>query len=1056
MKKYFYMILNLEEDEGLSVFLFLLQSVFIGIFYGAFDVGAHALFLGVYPAAMIPKAYVVSGVAGIVLTSLYARIQKRIPFSRLAFISLLFISISAAVLRMLFQYTESNWLIFIIFIMMGPLNIIALLSFWGAVGRIFSLRQGKRLFGLIDSGQIFGAILSTFAIPILVAVGFQQKNLLFVSSISIGVAFIIQIIISIKFNLNKKASDEETQEKKPKRISELFKNKYILYMSIFVVMSMLTAFFIQYSFLSVTKDNYPNHDDLTEFLGAFTGSLLLFTFLFKTFLYSKLMKTYGLKTSIIISPFLVGIFTLLASIIGSLWGYTTASASFMFFFLIISLGRLFSKVLKDAVEVPSFKILYQSLKVDIRHDVQAYVDGTINEIAALASGLLLAVLGLFEFFTLLHYSYALLIILFVWFLFSKKLYAEYKVTLQESLAEFKAVKETEDSINDYLNKNLDKPFVDSKMFITGLEFNSKLAPFKFEQNLKELVKHKNPNIKLYAKEKIVELKLIYENINFSELSDSKIENRKYNEILDQVRQIKNVPSNEDLILLSKDKSAEKRILATYLIEAFYNDSLFVYMKALIRDIQPSVKIAAIRSATKLQLRELCSYIIDYLDSDDIYTYAYDAIIDFDQEALYYLDLVFYKSGTSERVLIRILKLMAEIGGEKAIRMLLKKLDHPSDEVLHFVLQGLQKCDFNADESNIIKIHQIIEKTVGIIAWNIAADLTLSEHEYFTELREAFEEEISANFDLLYLLLSLAYDAQSVMHVKENLESGTAEGSSYALELLDLFISEEIKPKLFPVVEDISIPEKIRQLQNFYPVGKLSINELLIDIVNRDVNYLSVWTKACALNAINKLKEPVITDDIVAHMFNPNSLLRETSSIIIQKVDVENYFTIKKRLSEYYQDELEQTLENINNSKAHLLFEKTLFLKSIDFLKNVPSRYLFQLADFMYRYENKGIDVYGYDSNDLKAKIALIKGDDVLYGNEENYINLESHKMYILDDIDIENARFSLDYDACTVYLISEKDFLYNVFDFYEIEVSVLKWFNKEMEASSKEIKVSDV
>jgi len=398
MKKDFYSLFNIEEKEKSSVLIFLFQSVFLGIFYGAFDVGAHALFLNVYPASMIPKAYVISGIVGIILTTIYARLQSRYSFSRLAIFNLLFISILTVILRVLFQITESPWIVFLVFIMMGPLNIMALLGFWGTIGRMFTLRQGKRLFGVIDTGQIFGAILSTFAIPVLITFGFEQKNLLLLSSVSVFFAFVIQIIISFKYNLNQEIQKDVKKIKN--RLPELLKDKYVLHMAIFIVMSMLSAFFIQYSFLSVTKDNYPDPDNLTEFLGAFTGSLLLFTFLFKTFVYSKLMKTYGLKVSILISSFLLGIFSIVAVLIGTFLGYSSTASGFIFFFLIIALSRLFSKALKDAVEAPSFKILYQSLKAEIRYDVQAYVDGTINEIAALSAGLMLAFLGLFEFFKL--------------------------------------------------------------------------------------------------------------------------------------------------------------------------------------------------------------------------------------------------------------------------------------------------------------------------------------------------------------------------------------------------------------------------------------------------------------------------------------------------------------------------------------------------------------------------------------------------------------------------------------------------------------------------------
>ena len=155
--------------------------------------------------------------------------------------------------------------------------------------------------------------------------------------------------------------------------------------------------------------------------------------------------------------------------------------------------------------------------------------------------------------------------------------------------------------------------------------------------------------------------------------------------------------------------------------------------------------------------------------------------------------MFYKSGTSHRVLIRIIKLFGQIGGEKAKELLIKKLDHPNEEILNFILLSLQQCGFKADDNSINQIHQIIERHIGVMGWNIAAEQTLSEIKSHIKLKDAIKEEITANFNLLYLLLSLAYDAQSVMHVKENIESGTSESASYALELLDLFVYEEIKP-----------------------------------------------------------------------------------------------------------------------------------------------------------------------------------------------------------------------------------------------------------------------
>ncbi len=1040
MRKDFYTALNIEKAETTSVVLFLVQSVFLGIFYGAFDVGAHALFLSVYPAAMIPKAYVISGLAGIVLTSIYAKIQNKLPFSKLAWINLVFISVATALLRILFQFTESSWLIFLIFVMMGPLNIIALLGFWGAAGRMFSLRQGKRLFGLIDSGQIFGAILSTFAIPVLIAFGFQQKNLLFLSSVSVVGALIIQIIISFKYNLNKQIT---RLDEKPKGIKEIFKSRYVIYMSVFVVMSMLAAFFIQYSFLTVTKENYPDHNDLTEFLGAFTGSLLLFTFLFKTFVYSKLMKTYGLKFSIMVSSILLLLFTVVASLIGTFSGYTAAANSFIFFFLIIALSRLFSKALKDAVEVPSFKILYQSLKEEIRHDVQAYVDGTINEIAALSAGLLLAALGLFEFFTLIHFSYSLIIILFIWFIVARKLYSEYQRSLQNSLSSYKPAKEEKENLSEYIYDKIDQSNEQNTQIISGLEIDSNLHPIRFESSIPRLVNSTNKYIQTFALHKIIDHKIIEHYNLLNNYQGIFNVNEKDQHVLNTITQIDKSPGINKLISLSKSKSTDDKIMAAVLIGRFYTPELYVYLKALIRDLNLQVKITAIKIAAEIQEADFCPIIIDYIDTPEVFAYAYDALLQFGDKALSYLDQVFYKSGTSHRVSLRVVKMMGEIGGNKAIELLLTKLDHPNEEILYFVLLALEKCGFNANETNMHQIHQIIERQIGVLGWNIAAKTTLEDFDDLDYLKQAIQEELASNYNLLYLLLSLAYDSKSIQHVKENIESGTTEGIGYALELLDLFISEEIKPKLFPVVEDIPDSEKVRQLQNFYALEILDLNELLIDIINRDINFINIWTKACAIHAIMQLNDKSVPDDLIAHIFNPIEFLRESATVAVHTIQKDLYSNLRERIQENYIDEMDLTIESVEERNSTFIFDRTLFLKSLTCFQAAQGRYLYHLASKMKELKSADSDYSNLIITDLINKIVLIKDEAVtfLVGDDKEF-TLDPGNMYIMSElIDSSIRNVSIKNLNGTIFYIEKNELIYDMFDYYDIEKSLIKWFS---------------
>ena len=145
MKDKLFSLLGIEPGEESMVSILLSQSVFLGIFFGAFDISAHSLFLSVFDEKMMAKGYVVSGLAGIILTSAYTKLQTKMIFRRFAVINLAFITVLMLLLWLAQLLAPSHLVVFLVFIMLGPLNILAMLGFWGTTARLFTLRQGKRL-----------------------------------------------------------------------------------------------------------------------------------------------------------------------------------------------------------------------------------------------------------------------------------------------------------------------------------------------------------------------------------------------------------------------------------------------------------------------------------------------------------------------------------------------------------------------------------------------------------------------------------------------------------------------------------------------------------------------------------------------------------------------------------------------------------------------------------------------------------------------------------------------------------------------------------------------
>ena len=151
---------GVESGEESLVSVLLTQSVFLGIFFGAFDISAHSIFLSIFDEKMMARGYVISGLTGIILTMLFTLMQNRIRFRNSAILNLFFVTAFTLILWFLLLVVPSRLVIFLVFVMLGPLNILAMLGFRGTTRRLFTIQQEKRLSGLMNTGLIIGIIIS--------------------------------------------------------------------------------------------------------------------------------------------------------------------------------------------------------------------------------------------------------------------------------------------------------------------------------------------------------------------------------------------------------------------------------------------------------------------------------------------------------------------------------------------------------------------------------------------------------------------------------------------------------------------------------------------------------------------------------------------------------------------------------------------------------------------------------------------------------------------------------------------------------------------------------
>lgn len=923
MRDRIFALLGIESGEESMVTMLLIQSVFLGVFFGAFDISAHSLFLSIFDEKMMAKAYVVSGLAGIVLTSLYTWLQTKLKFRSFSIINLFAVTSLTLLLWTGLIVTESRWIVFLVFIMLGPLNILAALGFWGTAGRLFTLRQGKRLFGLIDSGVIVGIIISCYTIPVVLSLNFASHNIILISATAVLAATMMQMIIGSKFTFVSGKSEGITagKEKRNSVFSMMRKDRYITIMAVFVALSVVTAFFVQYSFMAVTRQQYPAEEDMARFLGIFTGSMMIFTLLVKLLAFSYLIRNYGLKVSLTASPILIAVMAAIAILTGLTMGYTPAAVSgFMIFFLILALSRLFSKSLKDSIESPSFKVIYQTIDEKVRFEVQSAMDGTVNEIAALSSGLLLAGLGMLSFIRLIHFSVVLFVIILAWIAVSFMLYNGYRRSIRKALEE--------------------NPSVNPKPVIPeGVKLKSRFsAELAFRKDYYKLVTGgqipDEPNISRYY-EKILEHTADNKDINlipflrrlsgYTSLDSGLRE--KTGEVLIHADEYEAYQGN------GKSDFAKKILLGERVPQT-------TELLRLLRDNNLESKRYAIYIIGKFRLTDMLSEVCECLTLAPLETDASAVLTSFGDESVEALQRTYMAESGNVFTGAAVMRILAKIPGRDSSSFIFSRLWSTSRYVRETAAECLMSMNYIASGEEKDKLHQLISDIAGLMTWNLAARVSLQRHND-SFLSGVLDKDISRWRNFLFNLLSLAYDRSSIAKINENLEKDTVESGNFALEMIDIVIDESIKPKIIALLDKIPDEDKLKNLWHFFPGEIPAYGKLIEDIINRDYNYLSLWTKACALRNLPSITNDSMAESASALLFSPEILMQEEAAGLMSRSSEKYYGYVSGRITDPVRRKLDKIVK-AERDREEYLYEKVLFLSRL-FL-GVPEEELLVLAE----------------------------------------------------------------------------------------------------------------
>jgi ATP/ADP translocase/HEAT repeat protein len=493
-------LLNIAPGEarlaGLLLLLFLSLSVAV-VFVQSI---AFGLFVSQFGAQNLPLTYIAIAVLASLIAFVYLKLSERLAYARLLMLTIAFIAGVCALFWLGLHTSLAAAFIFLLPVWFQTLDNLVYLLVWPLAGRLFDLRQGKRLFGIVGAGNWIASIAGGLIVAPLVA-QFGTTDMLLVSMAALAAsALVMRTIARHYLQLAMPATQPiapKTQAK-PAKNPPLIRSRYVALIIASVCLGWVAFFFVDNIFYDRAALQFPNAVDLTAFIGtslAITGVIALVV---TTLVSSRVLQRRGLRAGLLLMPALVTACIALAAVFGALGAAVTVS----FFFA--ALAKIANVSLGFTLSQSASNVAYQALPGEARIRVQTVAEGIVQPIAIGIAGVLLLALNTWLGFGAVRIAFVFLVLAAGWVAVIVLLAREYPHALARVLRkrQFREPQTfvADASAIDVLAHELQNP--KPGVAIYAMNMLAQMAPAQLAARIAGMLGHPSPEAREAALQKI--------------------------------------------------------------------------------------------------------------------------------------------------------------------------------------------------------------------------------------------------------------------------------------------------------------------------------------------------------------------------------------------------------------------------------------------------------------------------------------------------------------------------------------------------------------------------
>lgn len=400
---------NSSNQERLALTLLVGQTLFFGAAQSAMAVAAYTLFIDTFGAQILPYGYLTTALSISLAFYGLTWLQRKMTITKV----LTTVMCSLAAIMILLWFLLQNWTI--PWIAFALLPVTTFVFQWGfilpglQVGRIFNVRQVKRLYPLVNAGLTIGFVLGGITAPILVAQTGLLASVLAEVAVLVVVTLVLVLLTTTIFKDSFAQPRQGGQPRSTKSLGQLLKQRYIRLILAIQILTTVVWHIVEFMYLVQTELRYPVVEDLAAFIGTFAAARSAAAVLIMLFVAGRLVDRYGLKLGLLSGPLGVGVGVLAVIATGLLLGIESTP---LFWLIILTFGL--HMVLEEGFTIPAQKTSYQLLPKDDRLATETMVEGIGMALAVGLSGLILLAFNALPNLTVLHAAWLAFAITMIW------------------------------------------------------------------------------------------------------------------------------------------------------------------------------------------------------------------------------------------------------------------------------------------------------------------------------------------------------------------------------------------------------------------------------------------------------------------------------------------------------------------------------------------------------------------------------------------------------------------------------------------------------------------